>query len=314
MGVVKNTNFRCNGRYLLILLLASVALGCSTDSNIAAISPGNSEPVVYAANYPLAFFAEQIGGELVEIVFPVPGDRDPADWVPDPEVIERMQSADLILISGGGYAKWTDSVTLPSSRLVDTTREVAEQYIKVDHAITHIHGPAGEHSHAAVATETWLDPNLAIAQARVIMEEFIELVPASGTQIQANFDRLHNELNALDAELQSLLTQSTSPGIASHPVYEYFARRYSLKLQSVHWEPNVFPADEDWREIEAMLTQQRPRFMLWEENPIDATHQRLNELDLKVVVFRPLSRKPTRGDYLTAMRENIQNLKRALTK
>ncbi len=312
MGAVKNTT-RCNGRYLLILLLASGALGCSTDSSVGVGYKGNSKPVVYAVNYPLAFFAKQIGGELVDIVFPVPGDRDPADWVPEPEVIERMQSADLILLSGGGHAKWTESVSLPLSRLVDTTREVAEQYIKVDHAITHSHGPAGDHSHAAVATETWLDPNLAIAQARVIMEEFNGLVPASSPQFQANFDNLHNELNELDGELQSLLTQSTTPGLASHPVYEYFARRYSLKLQSMHWEPNVFPADEDWRALEAMLRQQRPRFMLWEDNPIDATNKRLHELDVKVVVFRTLSSKPTRGDYLNAMRENIQNLKNALT-
>jgi hypothetical protein len=38
---------------------------------------------IYTVNYPLTYFAERIGGDLVSVVFPAPPDVDPAFWVPD---------------------------------------------------------------------------------------------------------------------------------------------------------------------------------------------------------------------------------------
>ena len=34
--------------------------------------------VIYTVNYPLAYFAERIGGDLVAVHFPAPEDVDPA--------------------------------------------------------------------------------------------------------------------------------------------------------------------------------------------------------------------------------------------
>jgi hypothetical protein len=39
--------------------------------------------------------------------------------MPDTETIAAYQAADLILINGADYAKWTTKVSLPRSRLVD---------------------------------------------------------------------------------------------------------------------------------------------------------------------------------------------------
>ena len=67
---------------------------------------------VYVVNYPLQFFAERIGGEHVNVVFPAPADVDPAYWMPDTPTIAAYQQADLILLNGAGYARWVNKVML----------------------------------------------------------------------------------------------------------------------------------------------------------------------------------------------------------
>ena len=77
--------------------------------------------LIYTVNYPLAYFAERIGGDSVEVVFPAPDGIDPAFWQPTTTDILGYQSADLILLNGAGYAKWLSRVSLPAAGLVDTS-------------------------------------------------------------------------------------------------------------------------------------------------------------------------------------------------
>ena len=42
---------------------------------------------VYTVNYPLQYLAQRIAGEHAEVVFPAPGDVDPAFWQPSAEDI-----------------------------------------------------------------------------------------------------------------------------------------------------------------------------------------------------------------------------------
>jgi zinc transport system substrate-binding protein len=273
----------------------------------------SKRPTVFVVNYPLAYFARRVGGESVDVAFPVPDELDPAHWDPDAEAIAAFQSADLVLLNGADYAKWTLRATLPWSRTVVTTRDVQDQYIEVPDAVTHSHGPEGEHAHAALASETWLDPRLAIEQARVIKEELEKLAPASADSIKANFDGLVADLQSLDKEFKS--TFAASPGLwtASHPAFSYVGRRYSIELQIVHWEPNEFPSDDQWQKLEEQVASHPSSWMLWEDDPIQETVDRLRTLGVSVVVFRPAATRPKTGDYLTAMRSNLESLQAAVS-
>ena len=71
---------------------------------------------IYTINYPLQYFAQRIAGEHAQVISPGPADEDPAFWMPDTETIQRYQQADLILLNGAGYARWTKRVSLPRLR------------------------------------------------------------------------------------------------------------------------------------------------------------------------------------------------------
>ena len=145
------------------VILFTLSCGQPAEQPTPASDAGPATKVsVYVVNYPLAYCAEQIGGDLVDVHFPVPAGIDPAYWSPDPETIASYQTADLILLNGANYAKWVDRATLPVSKVVDTSASFASQYIRLEGTVTHSHGPEGEHEHTGWAFTTWLDPTLAI--------------------------------------------------------------------------------------------------------------------------------------------------------
>jgi zinc transport system substrate-binding protein len=262
-------------------------------------------------NYPLQYMAERIGGELVRVGFPAPAEGDPALWSPDPAAVADYQGADLILLNGAGYAVWVARSTLPESKLVNTSAGFADEYLVVDEAVTHTHGPEGAHSHEATAHTTWLDPMRALAQAEGVHAAFVERWPQWQESFDAGLAGLRQDLTALDARQAAATAGDPIPLLASHPVYQYLADRYGLNVRSVHFEPGEIPDAAGWRELERILAEHPARWMLWEGEPLPQTAERLRALGVEPVVYDPAGNRPVDGDYLSVMVSNAEALERA---
>src|SRR5688500_10032420 len=104
-----------NVRQYSWLTLLLVLGACRNQAETSTIKP-TGRPTIVTVNYPLAYFAEQLAGKDAVVKFPAPPDEDPDYWQPDEESIEQYQNADLILLNGSDYAKWTKSVSLPESK------------------------------------------------------------------------------------------------------------------------------------------------------------------------------------------------------
>jgi zinc transport system substrate-binding protein len=269
---------------------------------------------VHVVNYPLKYFAERIGGEHVRVVFPAPADVDPAFWSPDVQAIANYQQSELILLNGATYESWVKTVSLPESRLVNTSASFSDQYIKLEDSVTHSHGPGGEHAHAGTAFTTWLDPQLAIAQADAIRQALVKQRPQHENVFQQNFSSLQADLNDLDAKLAEIFDQPADhPVVFSHPVYQYLSRKYSLNAKSVHWEPEEIPSAKMWDELASLLEQHPAKWMIWEGKPVAQNVDRLSELGLQSTVFDPCGNTSEKGDYLTIMQQNIENVRQVFT-
>ena len=275
------------------------------------ITAGERKPNVCAANYPLAYFAQEIGGELIKVHFPVPPDIDPALWNPRPAEVALFQQADLILLNGAGYTKWTRHVSLPDSKLLDTSALAKEKYLQVEEAIIHQHGPEGDHSHESIASTTWLDLEIAKTQASAILEALKKLLPEQTETLDNRFQKLSGKLDVLDRELLALDAER-HPLFASHPVYQYLAKRYDLNIQSFQWEPDAMPSDAAWKQLEALSKQHPAKVMLWEASPLPEIQDLLSKLDLRCVVFSPLGNTPRQGNFISVMENSIEQLSAAM--
>jgi zinc transport system substrate-binding protein len=263
---------------------------------------------VYTVNYPLAYFAERIAGDQADVVFPVPRDIDSALWMPDTATITAYQVADLILLNGAGYAKWIARVSLPRLRMVDTSRPFADRFLQ-QQTTSHSHGPGGDHSHSGTAFTTWLDLRQAVQQAEAITAALTRKRPAAKQQFESNLESLKSDLLALDERLARGTTSAAdSPMVASHPIYQYLARRYGLNLRSVMWEPDEVPSETQWAELAQLLKEHPAKWMLWEAEPASESVERLRSLGVESIVFDPCGNRPGEGDFLSVMLKNAVNL------
>ena len=289
-----------------------VLAGCGggmTDTIEPVAEEAPEKLVIYTVNYPLAFFAERIGGDLVEVVFPAPADEDPAYWSPDAETIATYQSADLILLNGADYAKWIDRATLPASKMVDTSAEFSDRLIPLEGATTHSHGPEGEHEHTGWAFTTWLDPMLAAEQAQAITRALIHHRRNDEAIFNSHLVALETELRGLDQRLASAAEAiGDEPLFFSHPVYQYLISRYGLNAVQVHWEPDEAPDGRAWDHLEEQMAAHAAHWMLWEGAPLPETISALDELGIGSLLFDPCGNTPAEGDYLTVMEANAGSL------
>lgn len=301
-----------------IKVLAAVPLvflvSCGSNKTSSSLPSGDTGPkIVYTVNYPLAYFAERIAGGQAKVVFPAPTDGDPAFWQPDNKVLQAFQQADLILRNGATYAKWFEKASLPASRVVDTSLGFKDQYLKIEAAVTHSHGPEGEHSHAGTDFNTWVDPILAIQQARTVCEALCRLVPDHAEHFKTNMKALEEDLLELDSGFRALRESgSIPPFVASHPVYNYVARRYGWKLKSMVWEPEEMPSEDEWKKLSEILMTHAAKHMIWEGPPDEEIAAKLKkDHGLKSLVFEPCGNRPGSDDYLTVMKRNLKNLEPA---
>jgi zinc transport system substrate-binding protein len=287
---------------IIVSILLAVSFTASADEKLS----------VYAVNYPLAYFAERIGGNSVNVVLPVPAGIDPAFWEPDASVIAEFQQADLILLNGAGYAKWLKHASLPRRKLVNTSAAFQRDYISVEQTVTHQHGPGGDHSHAGTAFTTWLDFNQARMQAKAILSALEKQRPRHADVFIQNYTLLEKDLVSLDQTLTAIVAQdSNKPFIASHPVYQYLARRYNINMKSVMWEPEIMPQQNQWDALQQLLATHDAKWMIWEGQPDKQALARLQTLGISSLVFSPCANTPEEGDFVSVMKNNIREIEKA---
>lgn len=300
----------------LLLPVATTLLlsACNPQAPSSAESPSTAKakPLILASNTPLAYFASRIGGALVDAAYPGPSDEDPAFWEPNDADVARLQEADLILLNGATYEKWLAHVTVPESKLVDTSAIFKEAYLDSSHSESHSHGPKGEHSHAGTAFTTWIDFQLAKSQATQVHQAVVTQIADQKEALDKDLQSLTADLDALDQRMAAIAQRiGTQPLVASHPVYQYWANRYKLNVKAVLWEPEVVPDEDQMKALQELVASHPAKWMIWEGEPDPASVTKLKALGIESLVFDPCGGPAEEGDWLSVMKSNLDGLEKA---
>ncbi len=288
-----------------LLLSATLLLG-------TAALHAEEKTVVQSVNYPLHYFATRLATESFDLQYLVDPEVDPAFWKPKDADLTAFQKADLILLNGATYEKWMKTVSLPSAKMLDTSKAFAKTYLKTE-GKEHRHGDGTVHSHAGTAFTTWIDFSQASQQAEAIATRFKEMQPGSAEKIDANLVALKSDLDALDASMKAFGEKWGNEAlVASHPIYQYLARAYELKIEAIEWEPAMEIKGKDLSDLKKILAKHPAKWMIWEDEPTAENITAVNALGLKSVVFSPSANVPGEGDWLSVMKANIANLEALL--
>lgn len=297
---------------IFVLFVSFSMVSCKTKTdNTSETGSDFQEFTIVASNYPLLYFAQRLAGELASMKFPASVSTDPAYWQPRSEDITAMQQADFILLNGATYEKWIDKVSLPASKVINTTAGLEEQFIALEGTMTHSHGPEGEHEHGETGMTTWLDLSLAIEQAKVVRDALLSAFPEEESYINEAFNGLKADLDGLDGEINQLTTSNHNLyAVFSHPVYQYFQHRYHLHGTSLHWEPDLMPDEQQWKELEQILSAHPGAVMVWEDIPSEEIGSKLKAMGIVYAVFNPCGNRPEEGDLISVMKANLESLRK----
>lgn len=290
-------------RFFISVLTALIILsGCAPQDSVSTTN--QKKLSVVASFYPLAHFAEQVGGTAVTVDTIVPPGLEPHDFEPTPRDIERIYSADVLILNGAGMESWAD--------------KIKGEAVKRGVAVVVM----GEHLPVKMLDDEldphlWLDPTLVQQEVDLIRDAFILKDSGNKTYFTIHAKNYQDQLAALDKEFTTTLATCTlKPVMVSHEAFGYLARRYHLDMIAIS---GISPEDEpSVRRLAELSTEAREKnikYIFFETLvPSKLAETIATEIGAKTLVFNPLEgvteeQRLAGENYLSIMRYNLQNLK-----
>ncbi len=238
-----------------VLGAASAALAKGSDSGSAAASPASEETQgkikVVASFYPMADFAQKVGGDLVEVTNLVPAGTEPHEWEPSPSDIKAIQACDVFVYNGADMEGWVDdllaSTDMSGVQVVEASKGVTLRVADHSHDASESDESAEADASGASKGESdekedsdhdqegthdphvWLYPLNALTELGNIRDGLIAADPDHEDDYQANYDAYAEKFEALDKEYSERLGATKGKVIVvSHEAYGYLCDAYGL--------------------------------------------------------------------------------------
>ena len=280
---------------LVVIPLSSIAV-YGTESSLQLTPAENSKLQVISSFYPLHEFTQIVGGEKVDAILLVPAGVEPHDWEPTIKDVQRMQSADFIVINGIGFENWVDSLAENNYQgiIVDTSKGVTSKHYSDPHI--------------------WLNPAYAIKQVQNIALAFSNHDPENEEFYHANAVRYSEKLHSLDTKIRNELSQCNHDFITFHDSFSYFAKEYDLNQHTII-QTNNFHGEVTAKTLENTISIAKKfnvKVIFSEENISSKSSEVIaNEIGANVLVLSTLE-SVSDGTYISKMTENLDNFKEAL--
>ncbi|MBG0788063.1 MAG: zinc ABC transporter substrate-binding protein [Anaerolineaceae bacterium] len=223
---------------LLALVIVPVLSACQ--STAAPAAQDTDQVNVTVSIVPLAYFAERIGGDWVNINIMVGPGEEPHSYEPTPEQMVAISESPVFFSIGVEYEdvwlpKFVDNN--PDMLVVDTSAGI--ERIPVATSVTEVgEQPEAEDDRhdeeGGLDPHVWLSPENGKIIAENMLNGLIEIAPQHEADFQNNFAALIAEIDALDAQIQETLAGDQNQSfIVFHPAWGYFAKQYGLEQIAV---------------------------------------------------------------------------------
>ncbi|MFI8302856.1 metal ABC transporter solute-binding protein, Zn/Mn family [Streptomyces sp. NPDC085927] len=309
--------------------VTALALGtlsaCSSDSAAA----GNTDKFdVVASFYPMAFLAEQIGGDHVNVTSLTQPGQEPHDLEISAKQTAQLEETDAALhlkglqpnideaIGQSGVRTKIDAATL-------TTLEAhgagdGHGHEDEDHAHEGEHEGHSHETEGGKDPHVWLDPVKYAEVAEGVGEAFEKADPDHAADYRKNTETLVGKLNELDTTLEAgLEDRKTDVFITTHASFGYFAERYGLTEEAINGlDPESEPSAARVKELARTAKADGVTTIFYETLVSDDTAKTVaKDAGLKTDVLDPLEgiTDSSRGDdYFEVMESNLKALQTAL--
>lgn len=310
-------------------VLAAVALVLSacggTPSDAGDSTPGGPLRVV-AGFYPLAYAAEQVGGDAIEVINLTPPGGEAHDLELSPQQVAEVSEADLILYIPGFQPALDEAIAQGAEgRALNVTEALtllpAEDHAhedEGDHAgeEDHAHEDEGDHAHDESGLEgdphVWLNPLNMATIGDEIAARLSALSPdgpfaAGALALTTAMDALNDEWARGTAECRS------RDLVVSHEAFGYLAQQYDFaQIGIAGLSPDAEPSPARIAEV-ADLVRDRGVTTIYYETLVDPSvaETLAAETGASTAILDPLEGllEGSTGNYVTVMQSNLAQVR-----
>lgn len=288
-------------KFCILSCLSILIVGCA--SSVPSSDTANSEEaqkiLVATSFYPQTHFAEQVGGDLIEVrQIAAPG-ADPHSYEPTSKQIQQIFESDLFIFNGEGQDAYGDRIhdelnqkgnrVLKATEIVERLSYEKEEHVhhdedehedeeddheeehedeEDDHGEEHDdhEGEHDDHGHGEWDPHVWLDPQRAVEIVQVIAKELAEIEPSLASQFQSNADAYIAELRTLDADMEGGLSNCALDAVVvSHDAYRYLAKRYGFyTFEIAGFSPSMEPSPARLAELSEIADKEGIKHVFFE--------------------------------------------------
>jgi len=262
---------------LIIVGVALVATGCGSSS-------AGGKPTLVAAFYPLAYAAERVAGTRYAIDDLTPPGVEPHDLELSPRTVARIETANVVLYLGHGFQPAVEK----AARAGSGTRHDLLAGLALHGSDPHV----------------WLDP---VLFAHVVRRIAVAL-HGDATPLLADLRRLDS---AYRRELQNCARREI---VTSHSAFGYLAERYGLRQVAITGiTPESEPSPRRVADVIRTVRRTHATTVFFERllSPRLAKTVARNA-GAGTAVLDPIEAEEHGQTYLTLMRRNLTELRRAL--
>jgi zinc transport system substrate-binding protein len=294
---------------LSLVVIAAVAI-----SGYALYSAEQPQPpkiglMVLATFYPLYDFASNVAGNRANVSILVPSTVDIHNFEPTPSDIEKVATADVLIINGAGLEPWVPqllaAIDRPNLKVVDTSQGVDLLSVPSEF----------QRQGMTIDPHIWLDPTRARQQVENIVHALMGADPSNAAYYRSNADAYEAKLDALNTEIATEIgTAKTNYFVAFHEAFAYFADRYNLTQIPIQGPFQEEPTPSDIQNVISAIRQYHLRYVGYESLENLAIPEAVSgQTNATLIVMDPIEGLTPADlaagrDYIALMRGDTQNI------
>lgn len=312
---------------VLGLAIFLVAFHWMIGGSLAVSAASNPIPIA-ASIFPLADMTKRVGQDFVDVKIILPPGASPHTFEPTPMQMMDLSKARLFIKIGAGLEFWAEKLLRAGSPKDLTILDLSQGMPLLrgihDHAHEH-QGKKEAHSHEKSAQQReegadphyWLDPVLAQKMVERIAQSLGGMDPGYQKIFLENAVRFNAEIEKLHQEILGKVQQfKTREYVTFHPAWNYFSKRYGLKVIGVIEEaPGREPLPRDITRMVRELKKFKTRIVFAEPQFNPKIAQAIaKEAGAEVLFLNPLGdpQNPEMNGYIRLMRYNLSQMEKAM--
>lgn len=274
--------------FILLLTVFTLAACGAAETENGESATYSKKLQVYTTVYPLTYFTERIGGDLVEVKSIYPAGANEHTFEPTQQDMIAIAEADLMFYIGLGLEGFIDSAkktlegedvefaaladSITDKQLEAALEHEGEEAHEDEHEEEHEeHSEESSHDghdHGSTDPHVWMSPKLSQDLADSIKDSLIAKDPENAEVYEKNHADLIEELEQLDQSFSQLHERVTKDTFfVSHAAFTYLSEPYGFEQVAVAGlNSQDEPSQKELTEIVDLARDKNIEYIVFEQN------------------------------------------------